>query len=368
MQSILGAEDPGMDTLRGSFGTVGSIIRARSARRMSQASMAGRPPGAGAPFDRSVRQNSTNPRLGAANLQRHQLYDAPMPDPETRSARSDSLAAGAGSPGIAKRTTIKFDAQDMVHQYHPTGPGTPRRDDAAIHMHRPALESPGRMSSNHSLPGDEGYPPRVRAESEPQGAGGFAGVGSGGGGRSGSRDLLLANLDLEDEPPMPLTARANIASTRQQTLSLPDAFANEHAVRSAPPTLAPGAGGGRFPPRRMDSRDIFGGGEAGQGQVLAGQVRGSPQSGTLLSFPSVTDSARSADWEDGAPPMPEDASTVGTPGGRGRSARRYPKTGGDEDRDESVSLWQRDGAESPTSGTASSEGSVGGIRLVQPRF
>ncbi|KAJ7785451.1 magnesium transporter NIPA-domain-containing protein [Mycena olivaceomarginata] len=357
-KSILGAEDPGMDTLRGSFGT---------------ASMAGRPPGAGAPFDRGGRQNSTNPRLGAANLQRHQLYDAPMPlDPETRSARSDSIAAGPVSPGIAKRTTIKFDAQDMVHQYHPTGPGTPRRDDAAIHMHRPALESPGRMSSNRSLPGDDGYPPRLRAESEPQGAGGLAGVGSGGGGRSGSRDQLLANLDLdlEDEPPIPLTARGNIASARQQTLSLPDAFANEHAVRSAPPTLSPGAGGvgGRFPPRRMDSRDIFGGGEAGQGQVPAGQVRGSPQSGTLLSFPSVTDSARSANWEDGAPPMPEDASTVGTPGGRGRSARRYPKTGGDEDRDESVSLWQRDGAESPTSGTTSSEGSVGGIRLVQPRF
>ncbi|KAJ7803746.1 magnesium transporter NIPA-domain-containing protein [Mycena olivaceomarginata] len=356
-KSILGAEDPGMDTLRGSFGTVGSIIRARSARRMSQASMAGRPPGAGAPFDRGGRQNSTNPRLGAANLQRHQLYDAPMPlDPETRSARSDSIAAGPVSPGIAKRTTIKFDAQDMVHQYHPTGPGTPRRDDAAIHMHRPAVESPGRMSSNRSLPGDDGYPPRLRAESEPQGgAGGLAGVGSGGGGEE--------REPRPDEPPIPLTARGNIASTRQQTLSLPDAFANEHAVRSAPPTLSPGAGGvgGRFPPRRMDSRDIFGGGEAGQGQVPAGQVRGSPQSGTLLSFPSVTDSARSANWEDGG--------TTDAGGCVDRwDARGAGATGGDEDRDESVSLWQRDGAESPTSGTTSSEGSVGGIRLVQPRF
>ena len=33
-----GVEEPGIDTLRGSFGTVGSIIRARSARRMSQSS------------------------------------------------------------------------------------------------------------------------------------------------------------------------------------------------------------------------------------------------------------------------------------------------------------------------------------------
>src|SRR6266702_3399337 len=37
-KGIAAYEDPGMDTLRGSFGAVGSIIRARTARRMSQSS------------------------------------------------------------------------------------------------------------------------------------------------------------------------------------------------------------------------------------------------------------------------------------------------------------------------------------------
>ena len=37
-KSVAAVEDPGMDTLRGSFGAVGSIIRARSARRMSMRS------------------------------------------------------------------------------------------------------------------------------------------------------------------------------------------------------------------------------------------------------------------------------------------------------------------------------------------
>ncbi|KAJ7090872.1 magnesium transporter NIPA-domain-containing protein [Mycena belliarum] len=344
-KGALGVEDPGIDALRGSFGTVGSIIRARSARRLSQASTNGRPPGAGAPYEFG-RANSTNPRTGVG-LQRHQLYDAPMPgiDLENRSQRSDSNAtAGLAGAGIAKRTTIKFDSQDVVHQYHPTGPGTPRRDEAAIHIQRPALDSP--KLSQFGLPSptvaEGGYPPRTRADTEPMG------------GKAGSRDLLLSDLD--DPPPLPL----NSASTRVQTLSLPEAFSSEHSVHSAPPTLVP-----RLPAtRRVDSRDIFTEGaglSAGAGSPQ--QVRGSPQSGTLLSFPSVTDSARSANWEDGAP-----AATAE----RGRGAKRYPKTAGDDDRDESVSLWQRGGRESPDDSGASADSTdsapVGGIRLVQPRF
>ncbi|KAJ7762543.1 magnesium transporter NIPA-domain-containing protein [Mycena metata] len=366
-KSAIGVEDPGIDALRGSFGTVGSIIRARSARRMSQASMQGRPPGAGAPFDRAGR-NSTNPRLNNTGLQRHQLYDAPMPgiDLEARSQRSDSNATSPG-PGIAKRTTIKFDAQDVVHQYHPTGGGggTPRRDEAAIHAFRPALPSPG-LPSSASLPGEEGYPPRTRADTEPMG----------GNAKSGSRDLLLSELD-EPAPPSNLRSPLSTqgagqlsASTRQQTLSLPDAFSNEHAVHSAPPTLMP-----RFPaPKRMDSRDIFSADGSDQKTPTGQQVRGSPQSGTLLSFPSVTDSARSANWEDGAPAGSGSSSTPGTPG-RGRGQKKYPKTAGEDDREESVSLWQRGegGRESedagPMSSTESESSAEGmGIRLVQPRF
>ncbi|KAF7315609.1 DUF803-domain-containing protein [Mycena indigotica] len=336
-KSMLGVEDPGMDALRGSFGTVGSIIRARSARRMSQSSVASRPPGAMAPYDRT-RANSTNPRLGPDSIQRHQLYDAPMPslDLENRSTRSDSTATGVG---VQKRTTIKFGAEDVIHQYHPTGPGTPRRDEHAIHTNRPAFDSPA--VSPGPLPDHSGYPPRTRADTEP--TSGVAGIGA-----AGSKDLLLADVD--DSVPL-----------RHQTLSLPEAYSSENSTQSAPSTAVP-----RMPPaRRMDSRDIF---NEGGGQVSAGD---SPQSGTLLSFPSVTDSARSANWEDGGPlpPVPSLPTVSGSPAGSQRSnaSKRYPLSGGQEDQDESVRLWERGGRDSPT-GTESTESatSAGGIRLVQP--
>ncbi|CAK5265527.1 unnamed protein product [Mycena citricolor] len=337
----LGIEDPGMDTLRGSFGAVGSIIRARSARRLSQSSSVGRPPGAAAPYDRT-RANSTNPRLPP--VERHQLYDAPMPslDLENRSVRSDSNATTPGPGVLGKRTTIKFGTEDVVHQYHPTGgqSGTPRRDDAAIHSSRPVVESPLVMTTGLP-PADGGYPPgRSREETDSQRGGGLAGVGA-----NGSNDLLLGELD--EHPPPSLATHGSMTSLRDQSIAVSEAYSNEsHMTRSAPPTMAP-----RFPgARRMDSRDIFSKDEQ------SGQVRGSPQSGTLLSFPSVTDSARSANWEDGAPSE------------RGRSTRKYPRTGTEDDRDESVSLWNR-GRDSPDDlAQDSGDSAENTIRLVQPRF
>lgn len=90
-KDVLAIEDPGMDTLRGSFGTVGSIIRARSARRMSMSrggggsrpgSQSARPPGAMAPYDPPRGQSYLSTRSSANTeycngLQWHQLYDAP---------------------------------------------------------------------------------------------------------------------------------------------------------------------------------------------------------------------------------------------------------------------------------------------------
>ncbi|CAK5265525.1 unnamed protein product [Mycena citricolor] len=244
----LGIEDPGMDTLRGSFGAVGSIIRARSARRLSQSSSVGRPPGAAAPYDRT-RANSTNPRLPP--VERHQLYDAPMPslDLENRSVRSDSNATTPGPGVLGKRTTIKFGTEDVVHQYHPTGgqSGTPRRDDAAIHSSRPVVESPLVMTTGLP-PADGGYPPgRSREETDSQRGGGLAGVGA-----NGSNDLLLGELD--EHPPPSLATHGSMTSLRDQSIAVSEAYSNEsHMTRSAPPTMAP-----RFPgARRMDSRDIF---------------------------------------------------------------------------------------------------------------
>jgi len=295
--------------------------------------MAGRPPGAMAPYD-PTRANSTNPRMGPDSIQRHQLYDAPMPDMENSSQRSDSQTTRMG---VQKRTTIKFGTEDVVHQYHPTGPGTPRRDENALHTHRPALESPGLAPG--SLPDNSGYPPRMRADTEP-----LSGVA-------------------DDDGAIPLTAPGPGTVPRQQTISLPDAFLNEHSVHSAPPTVVP-----RIPPtRRMDSREIFDQGGNQSPQVSARDAT-SPQSGTLLSFPSVTDSARSANWEDGAsplPPVPSLPSVSGSPAGSQRSgkSKKYPRAGTDDDQEESVRLWER-GRESPE--RTSGESVPPSVRLVQP--
>lgn len=333
-KSMLGVEDPGIDALRGSFGTVGSIMRARSARRMSQSSSAG-----GLGNFRTT--NSTNPRLGAIGdgdsingMTRHQLYDAPMPN--------DTTDAGSivSSSQILKRPTIKFDSQDVVHQYHPTGaPGTPRRDANAIHEHRTAVGTgspPPVNTTSGGYPPQPILPPSFRTESNPTPAAGMR-----------SSDLLLDDLD----------DSGNTSNNVRQTLSMPALFASEHEVHSAPPTLSPRYAGVGAIPRvggpRTDSRTLF---------------QGSPAStaGTLLSFPSVTDSARSEAWDGQSAKSNEHGSY------RGRaSQKKYPRGAGDDDREESVGLFRRSG-ESGDFGTSQEEESPvsalsPGVRLVQPR-
>lgn len=137
-KSMAGFEDPGIDTLRGSFGAIGSIIRANTARRMSRSSrgassLRNRASAAGnTSFDVEAGEASAGPDTNG--MTRHQLYDAPVPRPAGMD-HSDSFA----SPG--RRPTIKFDSQDMVHQYHPPGKG-----DTATHEQR---------NAHHGYP----YPP-----------------------------------------------------------------------------------------------------------------------------------------------------------------------------------------------------------------
>lgn len=146
-KGALGVEDPGIDALRGSFGTVGSIIRARSARRMSQSSRTTsyrtRPPGAAAPYQPTYNLGEqTNQEVNFfEGLKRHQLYDAPVP-------RKSPSAESAHLP--PHRQTIKFGDQDLVHQYHPPGTG----DNTATHEQRSASRR---------------YPP-TRTDSDMQGA------------------------------------------------------------------------------------------------------------------------------------------------------------------------------------------------------
>ncbi|KAJ3882666.1 magnesium transporter NIPA-domain-containing protein [Lentinula edodes] len=334
-KDVLAVEDPGMDTLRGSFGAVGSIIRARSARRMSQSrggsrpgSYSTRPAGAMAPYDPPRGQawlsprNSTNTEY-LGGLKRHQLYDAPVPPGSpslTGATRGDDASsissAGRDSQMMNKRPTIKFDTQDVVHQYHPTGqtPGGTRGDPTAIHGHRATATSPG-------IPGLPGHHNDINPLSIPPSPSAA----------SASRDLLSES---------PTDTEGPSASTLSQIISLPPlpprSPGHETIPYSAPPTsILP-----RLRPGRKDSRDLF---------------NDTPSTTTLLSFPSVTDSARSWDGD-------QESSHSSTT--RGRTARKYPKGDKETDREESVSLWQRDGDSVDGDGDETDMAPHGGIRLV----
>ncbi|KAF9455701.1 magnesium transporter NIPA-domain-containing protein [Collybia nuda] len=333
-KGAVGIEDPGMDALRGSFGTVGSIIRARSARRMSQSSGRPdyriRPVGAGAPYDRESTLPAwqpgatSSPRMYSSPLQdditRHQLYDAPVP-------RRDTASSIHGSPMVGKRPTIKFDSQDVVHQYDPPGTGDDRKTE-----HRRAVGSPA-ASGYPPLPA---VPPRF-SDGLPT--------------HSDNTLDLLGLHDVSSNLGEASSSNRDSGSTHQ-TLELPSLrFANNSEVRSAPPTMDR-----RFAesglPGRMQARDIY---------------DKSPSTGTLLSFPSVTDSGRSEAWEDDDIVQGKDKRVQEKE--QERSSKRYPRGAGDDDREESVSLWRRSGGDDDDDDNTSSPlaDSPGGIRLVQPR-
>jgi len=132
----LSDEDPGMDTLHGSFGAFGSTTCAGIARRMSQSSNTSlqmRPPGAAAPYDHTASWMSSGlppPSDSLTGLKRHQLYDAPVPRDDTSSLRAPFVR----SQLVDKRPTIKPDEQEIVHSY--TRPG---QQSPVTHEHRQAI-------------------------------------------------------------------------------------------------------------------------------------------------------------------------------------------------------------------------------------
>ncbi|KAG6902501.1 hypothetical protein C0995_015693 [Termitomyces sp. Mi166 len=347
-KDALGVEDPGMDALRGSFGAVGSIIRARSARRMSQSSSRTANRRIRAVDSSAYDRDSSQPWSHASNtldehpsgLQRHQLYDAPMPISDINSTSSVH-----GSPIPGKRQMIKFDSQDIVHQYDRPGTG-----DTHVTEHRRAIGSPAPV----------GYPPLPQLP--------YPGLPPPS--TTSTTDLLGHHEELEaiGEPSSvrastgssmklgsPFGSPGKTESTGEQTLTMPASrFANDSEIRSAPPmSLQAGFPGARKNSGGIDSRGVF-------------THSHSASDGTLLSFPSVTDSARSEDWD-------EDASAGSKQGThRGRPDKRYPKGAGDDDREESVSLWHKNGegeVEDEEEGPSplSPESGLGSIRLVTPR-
>jgi len=158
-KNLMSMEDPGVDTIRGSFGTVGSIIRARSAKRMSQSSrMSGARFGNMPPLPyspSSAAEMGVNHGAIPDTVRRHQLYDTPMPafgagrqDSFNGSQSGDSFAMASKtlSPDAAstpRKSTIKFGSEDLVHQYGKNG--------AATHEYRPPV-SPRKSAFTQGLP------------------------------------------------------------------------------------------------------------------------------------------------------------------------------------------------------------------------
>ncbi|KAH9949058.1 magnesium transporter NIPA-domain-containing protein [Amylocystis lapponica] len=148
-KSLTAVEDPGMDALRGTFGMVGSVIRAKSARRMSMSSSSVRsrysaqPPLPPLP--------SPDPLVG---LKRHQLYDAPMPStPEffPRDQDADSEIRSYMSSPRSRKQTIKFNDQELVHSYYTPGTGA----NTATHEQRSASHgTPSLIPIDADIKGD----------------------------------------------------------------------------------------------------------------------------------------------------------------------------------------------------------------------
>ena len=157
-KGLSGIEDPGIDALRGSFGTVGSIIRARSARRISQSSrLSAHSSRFGAPgprydIERGDSKTSSSSAVPKFNhyggMKRHQLFDPPVPPLPSLDA-SDTISLS--SQPSARKTAIKFGEQDLIHSYRR---GTAGKDDMAIHERRdvPLPASPLSLPGSSVLP------------------------------------------------------------------------------------------------------------------------------------------------------------------------------------------------------------------------
>ncbi|KAG2039733.1 magnesium transporter NIPA-domain-containing protein [Suillus americanus] len=172
-KGITGMENPGVEALRGTFGTMSSIIRARSARRMSQSSrhasssLRARPDGL----------PSTDTNNAYDGLTRHQLYDAPVPR-LSETDRASSFSSRSTTPYSPRRTAIKFGSQDLVHSYRPPGSG----DADATHEHRNAVRSTPPIQTSFMYP----PPPSTDTSLMP-----------------GSSQSLVVPPRANDEPPAP---------------------------------------------------------------------------------------------------------------------------------------------------------------------
>ncbi|KAL1942023.1 hypothetical protein VTO73DRAFT_6553 [Trametes versicolor] len=324
-KNLTAVEDPGMDALRGSFGTMGSIIRARSARRLSMSSRAS----INSRFSSQLPPVPGQRSDPLGNVKRHQLFDNPVPaSPEPYGADAFSMASRPsvlGSPFSQRKQTIKFGDQDVVHSYPMPGMG----DDTATHERRNALHSSGGSVKYASVSSGTWSSDAV--------------VGTNGeqlDGKSGDGQILTLNLPALDS----LDEVSTIAPTPM----------------TAPPVLS-----GRS--------DVF------HHPPVRNPYDGLPSTSTLGSFPSNTSSspsygARERERSPAAAAQMSPASRMRLFGRNSHSSpsRHYPRGERDEDREESESLWHRPSGDSTSSSSADLEAGGdgglgmpgGGIRLV----
>ena len=314
-------QEPGIDALRGTFGTVGSIIRART-RRMSQNSQNStharlRPPGAAAPYDSSSTILNIFPN---ADVTRHQLYDPPVPRDDDSSNRGSVLSQELSTK---RPPTIKFDSLDVVHSYKRPGSG----DDISTHEHRQT-----RGSTLHDV-----YPPLSALQGNDQ-----------------PPNLLSASPTMLRQSTFPQIIPKLPPPHESQMLHIPPSISNEHTVQSAPAAI-----------RQTRS----------EGPPMPGLLFDSTSGkGTLMSFPSVTDSAPS-EW--GAVDVDKDGNTTKKRKSRDspnvpkvplKSPKRYPRGSADDDDEESTTLFRDETISSEghyDSNASSSPPDVTGIRLVK---
>ncbi|EPQ29352.1 uncharacterized protein PFL1_03107 [Pseudozyma flocculosa PF-1] len=147
-------EDPGVDTIRGGLGVVGSMMRARSSRRLSGASSF-RHHSAADEYTLRSRNGVPLTTHGSANIERYQLHDNPMMSPGGLS-RDESLRSVPpfGLPSQHRETTISFaSGSEEPHGHHAVAAAsssplaTPRAKDFAALPGGPLPSSSSRPQS-----------------------------------------------------------------------------------------------------------------------------------------------------------------------------------------------------------------------------
>ncbi|KDQ21299.1 hypothetical protein BOTBODRAFT_168595 [Botryobasidium botryosum FD-172 SS1] len=354
-KNVGGIEDPGMDALRGTFGTVGSIIRARSARRASLASRVGRNPEdmeTGTP--RAPRQGSHTRESGVTgsdsvadgfafgDLPRHQLYDPPMPSPRSVPPLPDDAAERISQYSTTSKPTrgqsIRFEDQSVAHYYPGPGVSGPARHDTVPNL--PPLP----------------LSPRMRAISV----------------MSEDVEPGTITIHLPPVPASPVPTTPTIPpppSSNRATVTSVSTIPSEEFERGLATMIAPAGGVRMLPtsPRPPKFHDPF----DGDTSPFPSRGQGATPIKSILSSSSRPQSpaARPSSARTQSPaPAPSQTRPQSPPRPHSRPDRRYPSISTDENPEESIGLVGHEpspSVEALSASPSSDEDTArGGIRLL----